>query len=51
MMMSARRKVAPGSGKRRDVVSWADVNFTKIKNKKIMRSIQLLQIDDEDLKQ
>jgi hypothetical protein len=49
MMMSARRKVAPGSGKRRDVVSWADVNLTKIK--KIMRSIQLLQIDDEDLKQ
>jgi hypothetical protein len=34
-----------------DDVSWTDVNLTWLKNKKIMWSIQLLQIDGEHLEQ
>jgi hypothetical protein len=44
-------EVAPGKGKGGDDASWVDVNLTGPKNKKITWSIQLVQIDGEDLKQ
>jgi hypothetical protein len=52
MVTSAGGEAALERGKRGDDDSWADVNLTWSKNeKKSTRSIQLLQMDDEDLKQ
>jgi hypothetical protein len=51
MVTSAGGEVALERGKRGDDDSWADVNLTWSKNKKKSTwSIQLLQMDDEDLK-
>jgi hypothetical protein len=51
-MMSVGGEAAPGRGKGGDDVSWADANLIGPKNeKKSTRSIQLLQMDGEDLKQ
>jgi hypothetical protein len=46
--MSVGGEVAPGREKGGDDASWADTNFTGLKNEE--RSIQLLQMDGEDLK-
>jgi hypothetical protein len=52
VMMLVGGEAAPGRGKEGDDANWADTNLTGPKNeKKIIRSIQLLQMDDEDLKQ
>jgi hypothetical protein len=51
-MTSAGGEVAPMMGKGGDDNSWVDVNLTRSKNeKKIMRLIQLVQMDSEELKQ
>jgi hypothetical protein len=45
-------EAAPGRRKGGDDTSWTDANLTGPKNeKKYIRSIQLLQMDGEDLKQ
>jgi hypothetical protein len=49
MTMSAGGEMVVGRGKGGDDTSWTDINFTGLK-KKFTRSIQLLQIDGEDLK-
>jgi hypothetical protein len=47
-----RGEVALGRGMGGDDASWTDTNLTGLKNeKKSTRSIQLLQMDGEDLKQ
>jgi hypothetical protein len=49
---SVRGEATPEMGKGGDDTSWDDANFTRPKNKKkFTRSIQLLQMDSEDLKQ
>jgi hypothetical protein len=51
-MTLVRGEPAPRREKGEDDVSWADVNLIGSKNKKkSTQSIQLLQIDGEDLKQ
>jgi hypothetical protein len=50
VVTSVGGEVTSGRGKGGDNASWTDVNLTGSKNKKSTRSIQLLQIDDEDLK-
>jgi hypothetical protein len=50
--MSAGVELASGRAKGGDDASWAYVNLTKPKNKKkSMMSIQLLQMDNKNLKQ
>jgi hypothetical protein len=44
--MSAGGEAALGMGKGGDDASWANVNLTGPKNKKIIQLIQLLQMDD-----
>jgi hypothetical protein len=51
VVTSVGGEVALGRGKRGDDISWTDANLTWLKNKKIMWSIQLLQIDGEHLEQ
>jgi hypothetical protein len=48
---SVGEETASGRGDGGDDVSWDDTNLIRLKIKKITQSIQLLQIDDEDLKQ
>jgi hypothetical protein len=49
--MSTEGEASPKRGKGRDDVCWADVNLAGLKmKKKITWSIQLLQMDSEDLK-
>jgi hypothetical protein len=51
VMTSAGGGAVPERGKGGDNISWADVNLTGPKNKKkFTQSIQLLQLDGEDLK-
>jgi hypothetical protein len=51
-MTSARGVAAPRRGKGGDNISWVDVNLNGSKNeKKSTRSIQLVQMDGEYLKQ
>jgi hypothetical protein len=46
-----RRRDGTREGKGVHDVSWTDMNLSELKNKKkIMRLIQLLQMDSEDLK-
>jgi hypothetical protein len=48
---SSGGEASPERGKGGDDVCWADTNLAGLKNeKKIMWSIQLLQVDSEDLK-
>jgi hypothetical protein len=50
--MLAVGEAVPGGENKGDDASWDDVNFTGPKNKKkFMHLIQLLQMDDEYLKQ
>jgi hypothetical protein len=52
VVTSARGEPTPGRGKEGDNTDWANANLTRPKNeKKITRSIQLLQFDDKKLKQ
>jgi hypothetical protein len=50
-MTSAGGEVASRRGNGGDDVSWVDVNLTEKKYRKFTQSIQLLQIDAENLKQ
>jgi hypothetical protein len=53
VMTSAGEETTPGRGKEVDDVSWVDMNLIGLKNeeKKFMHSIQLIQMNGEDLKQ
>jgi hypothetical protein len=49
---SAGGETAPERGKGGDAISWTDVNLSGSKKlRKFMWSIQLVQMDGEDLKQ
>jgi hypothetical protein len=50
MAMSTGGEVAPGRGKGGHDASWADMNLTRQKKRKFTWSIQLLQMNGEDLK-
>jgi hypothetical protein len=51
MTISSGGEAAPGRGKGGDDASWIKTNLTRPKNKKNTQSIQLLQMDGQDLKQ